>query len=764
MTAFSLAFFSGVLILQFFSALPSLSWAGVALASCPILFLSKVRGYHLILAFLLGFAWCLGCAHAIAAFSLLPAWEGKPLWIRGEITSLPRVSPYQSSFVFHLESIQNGKERQRVATSINLSWSHAPHLQVGDEWLLPVRLKKIHSTMNPGGFDFEAWAFQKGIRAKGYVLEQEKPLFIAEHYLSYPIAHLRQYIQTQAQQRLPASRTAPWLQALMIGERTGVSPSDWEVLRNTGTNHLMAIAGLHIGFMAALAHGLTVRLWRRPRLIALLPTAEAGVCASLVMAGLYSALAGFSIPTQRALVMVTIYLLATLCRRVLPLWQAWSLALLIVLLLNPLSLLSSSFWLSFATLALIIYGLGGRLAPSGGWWQWGRPQWVLAVGLLPLSLWLFMEYSLVSFLANMVAIPWVGFLILPLCFLSVILLLVCPGLASYSLLLADKSLGLLWSLLTWFSQLPWSTWQQSLPNYGYLLAATGGVLVLLLPAGFPGRGLGLLWLLPVLSFKPVRPDFGELRFSLLDVGQGLSAVVQTQNHVLVFDTGARRGPESDMGESVVLPFLRSQSVKQIDMLVVSHGDNDHSGGAQALLKQLPVRSLQTSVPGLFPSRSADYCLAGKAWDWDGVHFAFLHPTVTQLNLDNDSSCVLLVATKTKRLLLPGDIEKAAEKVLLASSPNTLSAAILVAPHHGSKTSGLRAFVGRVHPQYVLYAIGYRNRYHFPYPGVVATYREFGAIQLDTSALGAIQFVMGRDSLYPLEFYRPSHQRYWNLLY
>jgi competence protein ComEC len=270
-----------------------------------------------------------------------------------------------------------------------------------------------------------------------------------------------------------------------------------------------------------------------------------------------------------------------------------------------------------------------------------------------------------------------------------------------------------------------------------------------------------MWLLPALCFKPPAPAWGELRFTLLDVGQGLSAVVQTQSHILVFDTGARSGPEFDMGEAVVLPFLRSQGVKQLDMLVISHGDNDHSGGAQALLRAMPVHSLQTSVPLFFSSWPAEYCLAGKAWDWDGVHFAFLHPIVTQLDLDNDSSCVLQVTTQSKRLILPGDIEKAAERVLLANPGLDLSADLLVAPHHGSKTSGLRDFIGRVHPQYVLYAIGYRNRYHFPYPAVMATYKEFGAIQLDTVIMGAIQFEMGKKYLSPPKGYRPSHQSYWN---
>jgi len=197
------------------------------------------------------------------------------------------------------------------------------------------------------------------------------------------------------------------------------------------------------------------------------------------------------------------------------------------------------------------------------------------------------------------------------------------------------------------------------------------------------------------------------------------------------------------------------------MLVVSHGDNDHSGGAQSILKQMPVRALATSVPEKFSAWPAEYCLAGKSWDWDGVHFSFLHPSMTQLHLGNDSSCVLQVATQSKRILLPGDIEKPAENILLADPSHDLAADLLVAPHHGSKTSGLREFIGRVHPQFVLYAVGYRNRYHFPSPGVMASYRDFGVLQYDTVSLGAMQFAMGKNDLLPTEFYRLSHQRYWN---
>lgn len=768
MTFLSLSFFGGILFLQFFSVLPSLSWVLVAILACFFLFYFKVQRREWIIAALLGFAWCLWCAHSVADFSLPTSLEGKTIWVKGRIASLPRVSSRQTSFLFQVDHFQDERLHKKDATLINLSWpkflkdreSIIP--RVGDEWLLPVRLKRIHGAMNPGGFDYEAWAFQNGIRAKGYIVEKEKPVFIAAQPFARPLDRLRQWIEEKARQVLPVSQTAPWLLALMIGERTGIAQSEWEVLRNTGTNHLMAIAGLHIGFMSALAQGLMCGLLRRrPEWTLYFPAPQAAACAALIMAVLYSSLAGFSIPTQRALIMLAVLLVTILAKRVIPLWQAWSLALFIVLLSNPLCVLSSSFWLSFTTLALILYGVSGRLAEQTWWWKWGRPQWVIALGLLPLSLWIFTQYSLVSFFANAVAIPWVGFLVLPLCFLSVIFLLLCPPLAKLTLLLADKSLALLWLVLTGLSQLPWATWHQVLPHYGYLVLAICGVLILLMPVGVPGRYLGFLWLLPVLFFAPQTPDWGELYFSLLDVGQGLSAVVETQHHILIFDAGARLGPEFDMGESVVLPFLHSRGIRKVDMLVVSHGDNDHSGGVPTILKQMSVLSIKTSVPLLFPSWSADYCLSGQAWVWDGVRFKFLHPDTTQLNLGNDSSCVLQVEARGKRILLAGDIEKSAEKFMLSNPENDLAADILVAPHHGSKTSGLREFIGRVHPQYVLYAVGYRNRFHFPHPGVVQTYQDWGAVQYDTVLSGTIQFRIRKNGLLPPDLYRRSQGRYWN---
>lgn len=761
MLLFSLAFLTGVIVLQFFSFLPSPIWIVAALGAAILLHQLKLSCQRLMLFIsisLLGFAWVLFHAQQIANFTLAHEQEDKVITLKGCIHSLPQVSPERSSFIFKLKTI----DQQPMSTLVRLSWPHPSQaLIVGDCWQLSAKLKRIHSTMNPGGFDYEAWAFQNGLRASGVVMNKLAANKIeSDNYFSF-IKRLRQTIQQKVQRLLPATETAPWLLALMIGERSGIPPSQWEVLRNTGTNHLMAIAGLHIGFMSGLAALLTAWLWRRmPGLCLRLPAKEAGACAALLLAICYSALAGFSIPTQRASIMISIYLITTLKRRLIPEWQAWSLALLIVLLLNPLSVLSSSFWLSFVTIALILYGMGGRLGAHNFWWKWGRPQWVIAVGLLPLSLWIFTQYSLVSFLANSIAIPWVGFLLLPLCFLAMISLPFSETLTQLVLVVADKCLSLLWWILALFSQLSFATWQQTMPSYLYLIVSFIGIVLLLAPRGLPGKYLGLFWLLPLLFYKPPSLDQGELKFTLLDVGQGLSAIIQTQHHTLVFDTGARFGPDHDMGESVVLPYLAHEGIKNLDLMIISHGDNDHRGGAAAILNKLPVTAIHSSVPELFASREASYCLRGQSWDWDGVHFSYLNPSVEHLGLGNDSSCTLKVSTAKGSLLLLGDIEKEGEKNILSDSGVDLAADLIVAPHHGSKTSGYFPFLSRVHPQYVFYATGYRNRYHFPHPSVINSYQALGVVQWNTVRTGAIEMKMGKSRMLLPKAYRLSETHYW----
>lgn len=748
-----LAFLAGDMCLQTFSQLPSMFYLYVMLMSglffcwCGQSFRTFGR---LVFAFLFGITWSCWMATNTLSWVLPKEQEGKPQLITGYIASIPEKNSRNTSFTFLLNKTHH---------VVQLAWQDASaSLHVGDQWQLLVSLKRIHGTQNPGAYDSEAGALQKGLRAKGSVIANQKNLYLSHNIFRYPIEQLREWLLEKIQACMPATAGSHWLKALMVGDRRAIPQEEWQVLRRTGTNHLMAIAGLHIGVIAGFIHFIVNWCWRlSPRLLYLMPAQQASVCAAVFAGILYSALAGFPLPTQRACFMLMLFGLLFVLRRQSNPWQVWILAMGMVLILNPLSVLTESFWLSFGTLALIIYGMGGRLSPSGWWWKWGRVQWVIAVGLIPLSLSQFGEVSLVSFIANCIAIPWLAFFILPFCFLGTIAALIFPWLGKGILLLAGVSLSGLWWLLTWFASLPLSAWSQAMPSTFIYFISIGGCLLLLLPAGAPGRWLGFLWLMPLFFYQPDKPKQGELWLTLLDVGQGLSVVVQTATHSLVYDTGEKIGP-IDMGERVLLPFLRTVGIKKVDMLVVSHGDNDHIGGAASLMHHLPIIQIKTSVPEKLPTNHTNYCLAGDSWMWDGIRFSFLHPTREDLGFGNDSSCVLRIEQGEHAVLLTGDIEKLAEQHLLTRA-SSLTADILVAPHHGSKTSGIREFIEAVHPRYVLYAVGYRNRYHFPHPSVMKAYQDLHVQQVDSVHDGAIQFKMGELISEPVK-YRLSNKRYW----
>jgi competence protein ComEC len=757
MRTWTLAFLIGILLLQQFTFLPSQHWVIIGIASGFLLeyfFGKKFLTIRLLSAVLFGFVWSLWYAHAILAWSLPKNLEGQTIQISGYIAAIPNQSAHRTAFLFKLKKIQ----AHPVNAFIKLSWQNAPiKLHAGEQWQFKVRLKRIHGLMNPGGFDYEAWAFQEGIRASGYIVASGENQLLSHHWYHYSLHQLRQKLLEKIEMNLPLSNTSAWISALALGERQNISAEKWEVLRKTGTNHLMAIAGLHIGFMAGFIFFLVEWSWCRiPPFTLRFPAQYAGALGALGIALIYSAMAGFSIPTQRACIMLSIVLVMLLMRRVSIAWHSWCMAMLCVLVLNPLSVLTESFWLSFGSVALIIYGVSSRLRPKGLWWKLGRIQWVIALGLIPLSIWLFQESSIISFIANSIAIPWVGFIIVPLTLAGCVLLLFSIKLGTFVLILADKMLALLWLVLSYLAHISWAAWHQVIPQPGILLVACIGVVILLLPAGFPGRFFGIVWFLPLIFYHYPTPKAGEVWFTLLDVGQGLSAVLQTKNHVVVFDAGPKLSEDYDMGESVVTPFLRSLGVKKIDLLIISHGDNDHVGGAGALFKHFKVLATQTSDPSKLLPITSQFCLQGQTWEWDKVNFSFLYPSADTLNLNNDSSCVLRVTDeKQKHFLLTGDIEKFAENYLLQTEFDNLTADVLVAPHHGSKTSAVNAFVDKVNPHYVFFPVGYRNRYHFPSTNVLEKYAKLNTQSFSTVEGGAIQVVKT-----PV-LYRLTQGHYWN---
>jgi len=343
----------------------------------------------------------------------------------------------------------------------------------------------------------------------------------------------------------------------------------------------------------------------------------------------------------------------------------------------------------------------------------------------------------------------------PLSLLGALLTLVTPYFGGWLLYLATKLMAWIWWYIELFTHWSWFNWYHPIFHAWVLLTTIIGVLFLLAPRSWWFKSWGILWLLPLIFYTPARPQNGEVWFSLLDVGQGLSAVVQTRNHVLVYDTGPRFAT-TDAGASVIIPYLRSLGRNKIDSLVISHGDEDHIGGAASLLKVFPT-AIYTSVPEKFPQ--AQFCSLGQTWQWDGVIFSFLSPATDTNFTGNNASCVLKINVGDKTILLTGDIEKPTEEFLLQHFPN-LKTTVLIAPHHGSNTSSSVNFVLATHPQYVLFPTGYRNRFHFPSPMVIKRYTKIGAQLLNVALTGEISLRVNRDNIV-FNLYRVTNRHYWN---
>ncbi len=762
MVAGTLAFLFGIVLLQLQVELPAAIWLTGLL---PLLLLPWLlpprwrRGVQPVMLAVAGFLWAWFSAAAVLQHYLPSTLEGEDMVLEGVIVSLPETDAQRARFLFDITRLHHRGEPIPSPGRVRLAWYRPyPHLEAGQRWRLQARLKRPHGMVNPGTFDYEGWLFQQRIRATGYVRPGADTVLLSTDSNTAPLQRLRQRLHEQLRTLTGEHPLGGLVAALALGERQGVERGQWQLLRATGTNHLVAISGLHIGIVAGLVFFLTRRFWPWPEH---LPAPKAAALAALLAAALYAALAGFSIPTQRALIMVAVAMLALLGQRALRPARVLSLALLVVLILDPLAVLSPGFWLSFGAVAVILYGMGGRLAASGWWWRWGRVQVLVALGLAPLlSLW-FQQVPLISPLANLLAVPWVSLLVVPLVLLATVLATLLPVPAAWLLQLALLALDVLWWWLEFCAGLLPADWSVLAAAPWTMLPAVLGLIWLLAPRGWPARWLGLVWLLPMLLARPAGPAPGQAWVTLLDVGQGLAVLVRTAGHTLLYDTGPGYGSGTDAGEMVIVPVLRHYGLRRIDTLILSHGDSDHAGGAAAVFEGLEVGRFVSSAAVPLPWREHEPCHSGQRWQWDGVSFELLYPPPQggHGSKGNDSSCVLRIVAGGRAVLLSGDIEAAAERELLARVPQQLAADVLVAPHHGSKTSSTAPFVTAVAARHVLFSIGYRNRYGFPHPAVAARYRAAGSELHDTAAQGAITVRLGGQGVV-LESYRQQARRYW----
>lgn len=720
-----LALAMGLLAIRWLTALPSTAeLLGLLLLG---LLLLPWRSYPLGF-FLLGFVWACTSAQWALDDRLAPQLDNRTLWLEGRVSGLPARRDGVLRFQLEAAEARNLQLPQRL----RLSWYAGPPVQAGERWRLAVQLRRPLGTANPHVFDYEAWLLAQRIGALGSVKAGQR-LQAASGVTAWRDQLRQRLLQTPAFAREGA------LAALVLGDGSGLSRADWQVLQATGTVHLMVISGQHIALLAGLVYAAVAGLARLglwPRALPWLPWAcGLGFAAALA----YGVLAGFEVPVQRACVMVALVLLWRLRFRHLGVWLALLMALNAVLLVEPLASLQAGFWLSFAAVAVLLLVFAGRLGPWPWWRSWGRAQWSMAVGLLPAMLALGLPVSLSGPLVNLLAVPLLGVVVVPLALLGTLLLPV-PWLGETCLWLAGGLLhGLFWGLTQVAAVLP--AWLPVAPPLWAWCLGVLGVVLVLLPAGVPGRGLGVLLVLPLLWVPVPRPAPGEVQVWQWDVGQGLSVLLRTREHALLYDAGPRHG-DFDLGERLVLPALRAQGISRLDVLLLSHADLDHAGGAEALQRGLPIgRVLSGEAAALPVALAAQPCIDGASWQWDGVRFSTWR--WQQAPEGNPASCVLQVeAASGERLLLTGDIDQAAERALLASGRD-LRADWLQVPHHGSGSSSSLAFLQAVAPRAALLSRARYNVYGHPHPQVLARYRALGVEVYDSVADGSVQLLLGR---------------------
>jgi competence protein ComEC len=807
-------------------------------------------------AALTGFTWAAVCAHDRLRDRLPAQWEGRNIALIGTVADLPTASVRGTRFLFVVERVlpQDGA-RPHVPARLSLSWyagrngaSTVPPIAPGQRWQFTVRLTRPHGNANPDGFDYELRLLERGIGATGYVRTgagTSMPARLLDAFVitpSHVLERVRGYLRQKILMALqsepvevgktgPEENTSPAknagharqtqqtrqaphagvIVALVIGEQRAIEKTDWDVFRRTGVNHLVAISGLHIMMVAGLFGRLTGALWRRsfwlpgsfPLALPLVfPAQKVAMLAAVFAAVVYVALAGFGIPAQRALTMLSVIALALWLGRISSPSQVLCIALAVVLLLDPWALLWPGFHLSFAAVGIILYAGVGRTglrspqpvhaadsltltAPRRGWrsrlthgfihgliqkllpgmMSGARTQWAVSLGLLPLTMLLFAQYSLISPLANALAIPIVTLFVVPLALLGAVL----PApLAGFFLNAAHGFFSVVFYWLELLSTLPVAVWRAPLPGWQMFLMALAGTLLILAPRGWPLRWVGFFGWLPLLLNTPAHPAAGVFWVTAFDIGQGMALLVETAQHRLVYDSGPPYGPDTDAGERIILPYLHARGVDRLDALVISHSDSDHAGGALTLLHAMPVATVYSSLPRRHRIVEAalrhQRCVGGLHWQWDGVTFDILYPSPANYSDQklsaNAHSCVLKISSGAQSILLPGDIGVIQERQLLTDYGATdLHATVLLAPHHGSKTSSSGAFLRAVDPRLAIFQVGYRNRFHHPQVMVYKRYQELGIERLRTDEKGAITLQFGEGMQY--QAYRQQHARYWH---
>jgi len=680
----------------------------------------------------LALTWATHCMQVSLADRLDASLSGSILSVEGRIADLPETHDDFTRFRF--EPASGSSPVQLPRTLLAYWYRDAPVLRSGETWLLELQVKPPWGQVNFHGMDRERWLFAEKIGGLATVRSGER-LRAARGRLD-DWNFFRHQIREQLAQSIDDEHDRAIVAALAIADRSGLSPWQRNVLGRTGTAHLLAISGLHVGLAAMFG------FWISRCLMIMLPlrwTRGLGYPASLVvglaLASCYAALAGFGTSTIRALLMLAIGVLALLFRRTVHPGQAFLTALAAIVLFDPLAFLSAGFWLSFSAVGVLLLMFSKGISNRQVWWrQMIRAQAGIMLVLLPMGAWWFQSVSVIGLVANLLAIPFLSMVVVPLILLGLIGLPVSAALSAMAFSAAAVSVGWLFKLLASMAKLPFSSLGLQQPGLWELLLATFGALVLLLLQGLPQRWLGVLLMLPLFATIPAPPP-GQMQIDVLDVGQGTSVLVNSTRHLLLYDSGPGNGKGFDLVEAVIRPAILRSGHSSPDTIIFSHADLDHAGGLQSLKRLYPA----ATVFGSFPAMPAGVkpCDDALRWHWDGLFFEVLHPSLWLPYLGNDSSCVVGVGMGGFTILLPGDISAAAEQRLLLQG-RLRKVDVLLVPHHGSRSSSTSQFLSAVQPGIAIATAAPGNRFGFPLPEIQRRYRDAGIAFLSTDACGAVR--------------------------
>lgn len=728
----------------------ALSLAGLAVAAV-------LRGAPRVpAAFCLGLAWTGLATNAALATWLPPALEDQTLVLGGRIDTFPMA--VAGAVAFELDQVERrGRAVPGVPPRVRVSWRGAPALGLGDWCELRVRLRRPHGLANPGGRARETTALVHHLGAVGYVVAH--PANLCAPIADRNTLHgLRAWLSHSIARAVPDGPSAAVLRALAVDDRSALTSTQWEVMRRTGTAHLIAISGLQItlvaGWCFVLSRVTVAALCARKQLY---PAVRAGWYGSVAAACAYTAIAGSGVPSVRAAVMVGCAAVAALCGRRALSWDTLLGSLVALVICDPLCLLGSGLWLSYCAVAVLI--VIAERAGDRGWRAAWRTHVAMTLALAPLTAVLFGAVPLVAPFANLIAVAWTNIFVVPLTVVGMLCAGEAPALAAFLWDCAARLWAPLYTGLEWLAQAPALPTQQiDVPGAALALC---GLALLALPRAVPVRLLGSALLVAVLLPRTAALRTGEFTLLLLDVGQGLAIVIETADHALLYDTGPRWWDGSgDAGDSIIVPALHARGVRRLERLLVSHADLDHAGGAASVLRQMPVATVMLAEPvASLRGTPRVPCAAPARWALDGVDFEVLHPAIDTRGTRNERSCVLAVRGAYGRALLAADIEAATEQALVTRVGAALAADVLSVPHHGSATSSTPAFVAAVHPALALIGAGYHNRYGLPQAAVVARYRAAGARVLNTAATGAVEVRVGHSGV-QASGYRATHWGFW----